>query len=167
MLNRAGYGLLASTKVNDAVEVLKLNVRLFPNSSNVYDSLGEAYAAAGESRLAIENSEKSIAHNPNSEGGKLAFREPRVDQRAIPLPRSASSRKECDDAFEEYDIDHTQRFDPGEFSKYQSRLQDITDETDVTFDDAVCAAAFSDAPVEGRRVRLGTVEDVLVRRRRR
>jgi len=36
---------------------------------NVYDSLGEAYAAAGETHLAIDNYEKSVALNPKNEGG--------------------------------------------------------------------------------------------------
>ena len=72
-LNTAGYNLLGTKKVNDAVEVFKLNVRLFPNSWNAYDSLGEAYAAAGDTKLAIENYEKSLALNPTSETGKEAL----------------------------------------------------------------------------------------------
>ena len=47
----------------------KKNVAEFPESSNVYDSLGEAYAAAGKKDLAIENHEKSLkldAKNQNA-----------------------------------------------------------------------------------------------------
>jgi tetratricopeptide (TPR) repeat protein len=72
-LNTAGYNLLGTKKANDAVEVFKLNVKLFPNSWNVYDSLGEAYAAAGDTKLAIENYEKSLALNPKNETGKEAL----------------------------------------------------------------------------------------------
>ena len=42
---------------------------MFPDSWNVYDSLGEAYAAAGNKKEAIENYEKSIKLNPKSESG--------------------------------------------------------------------------------------------------
>ncbi|MFL5561719.1 MAG: nuclear transport factor 2 family protein [Gemmatimonadaceae bacterium] len=69
-LNGTGYALLSAKRANDAIEVLKLNVGLFPNSFNTYDSLGEAYLAAGETQLAIQNYEKSVALNPNNENGK-------------------------------------------------------------------------------------------------
>jgi tetratricopeptide (TPR) repeat protein len=72
-LNSTGYQLLSANKVNDAIEVFKLNVKLFPNSWNTYDSLGEAYALAGNKKLAIENYEKSIKLNPKSESGPPAL----------------------------------------------------------------------------------------------
>lgn len=72
-LNMAGYDFLAAKQVSDAIEVFKLNVKLFPDSWNVYDSLGEAYAAAGDTKLAIENYEKSLALNPASQTGKDAL----------------------------------------------------------------------------------------------
>jgi tetratricopeptide (TPR) repeat protein len=69
-LNTAGYDLLFAKKVKEAIEVFKLNVKLHPESWNVYDSLGEAYAAAGDKKNAIANYEKSIELNPNSQSGK-------------------------------------------------------------------------------------------------
>ena len=72
-MNTAGYDLLAAKKVNEAIEVFKLNVKLFPDSWNVYDSLGEAYAAAGNTKEAIANYEKSIQLNPKSDSGKEAL----------------------------------------------------------------------------------------------
>ena len=71
-LNTAGYDLLFAKKVKEAIEVFKLNVKLHPDSWNVYDSLGEAYAAAGDKKNAIANYEKSIELNPNSQSGKYA-----------------------------------------------------------------------------------------------
>src|SRR6476661_2340337 len=68
-LNTTGYKLLSAKKYNQAIEVFKLNVQLYPNSWNVYDSLGEAYAAAGNKKLAMENYEKSIKLNPKSTTG--------------------------------------------------------------------------------------------------
>ncbi|MCK4226548.1 tetratricopeptide repeat protein [candidate division WOR-3 bacterium] len=46
--------------------MFKLNVALFPDFFNVYDSLGEAYMVAGEKELAIKNYKKSLELNPNN-----------------------------------------------------------------------------------------------------
>jgi len=72
-VNTTGYRLLQSKKVADAIEVFKLNVKLFPDSWNVYDSLGEAYAAAGNKKEAIANYEKSMKLNPKSVNGPAAL----------------------------------------------------------------------------------------------
>jgi tetratricopeptide (TPR) repeat protein len=45
-LNRLGYTLLGSGDVVGAVQIFELNVRRYPESSNVFDSLGEAYYRA-------------------------------------------------------------------------------------------------------------------------
>lgn len=56
--------------IDEAIEFFKLNIKLHPNSFNVYDSMGEAYMINGQKSLAIENCEKSIAINPQNENGK-------------------------------------------------------------------------------------------------
>ena len=43
-----------------------MNVALYPESSNVYDSLGEAYLASGDSIKALNNYKKSFELNPNN-----------------------------------------------------------------------------------------------------
>ena len=68
-LNNTGYYLLNAKKINDAIEVFKMNVKLFPNSWNTYDSLGDAFAAAGNKNLAIENYEHSLKLNPKNDIG--------------------------------------------------------------------------------------------------
>jgi tetratricopeptide (TPR) repeat protein len=60
-LNTLGYRLLAEHRVDDAMAVFELNVRLYPQSANVYDSLGEAYAAAGQSRRAADSYARAFA----------------------------------------------------------------------------------------------------------
>jgi CubicO group peptidase (beta-lactamase class C family) len=60
LLNSLGYDSLRNGKTDDAIRLFQKNVTEFPESSNVYDSLGEAYAAAGKKDLAIENYEKSV-----------------------------------------------------------------------------------------------------------
>ena len=66
-LNYLGYGLLRDGLVDDAVAVFKLNVVLFPDYANGYDSLGEAYLTRGDKALAIQNYEKSLELDPQNE----------------------------------------------------------------------------------------------------
>jgi CubicO group peptidase (beta-lactamase class C family) len=68
-MNRCGLDLLRMGRVEDAIEVLKQNVADHPESFNVYDSLGEAYAVHGDRDLAIRNYERSIELNPRNQGG--------------------------------------------------------------------------------------------------
>jgi FKBP-type peptidyl-prolyl cis-trans isomerase/Tetratricopeptide repeat len=65
-LNALGYQLLQIGKNKDAIEILKLNIEAFPNSANVYDSMGEAYMIDGNKELAIQNYEKSLELNPSN-----------------------------------------------------------------------------------------------------
>lgn len=69
LINMMGYVMLTDGKVNDAIRFFQKNVVDYPDSSNVYDSLGEAYAAAGKKDLAIANYEKSIELNPKNTNG--------------------------------------------------------------------------------------------------
>ena len=64
--NRIGYNLLGMKKVRDAIEVFKLNVEDYPQSSNAYDSLGEAYMVNGDKEPAIKNYQRSIELNPDN-----------------------------------------------------------------------------------------------------
>jgi tetratricopeptide (TPR) repeat protein len=53
-LNNLGYELLNGNRVEDAIEVFKLNIEAFPNKANPYDSLGEAYMKAGNDGEALK-----------------------------------------------------------------------------------------------------------------
>jgi predicted alpha/beta superfamily hydrolase len=62
LINQMGYQiLLGGGKVEEAIEVFKVNVERHPDSANVHDSLGEAYEAAGKLDLARAGYEKAIA----------------------------------------------------------------------------------------------------------
>ena len=63
-LNSLGYQLLALMRIEDAIEIFKLNTESFPQAYNTYDSLAEAYMIAGQNEQAIKNYEKSLALNP-------------------------------------------------------------------------------------------------------
>jgi len=66
-LNTLGYKLLSDKKIKEAIAILELNASAYPESANVYDSLGEAYLADGQKDKAIENYEKSLQLNPKNE----------------------------------------------------------------------------------------------------
>jgi tetratricopeptide (TPR) repeat protein len=69
-INQMGYALLTNEKNEEAITVFTLNVRLFPESFNTYDSLGEAYMESGRTQQAIRNYEKAIELNPASENAQ-------------------------------------------------------------------------------------------------
>ena len=65
-INNLGYGLLGNGEVQMAIEVFKINVALYPDAYNTYDSLGEAYMEDGQTEKAITNYEKSLELNPDN-----------------------------------------------------------------------------------------------------
>jgi tetratricopeptide (TPR) repeat protein len=74
-INNAGYILLGQNKVKEAIEVFNTNVKLYPESANVYDSLGEAYMKDGNKELAIKNYEKSLELDPKNDNAKKMIEE--------------------------------------------------------------------------------------------
>jgi len=68
--NLAGYSFLNSGRIDEAIAIFKMNIELFPESWNVYDSLAEAYAVKGEKELAIQNYERSIELNLSNQNAK-------------------------------------------------------------------------------------------------
>ncbi|NIR48904.1 amidohydrolase family protein, partial [candidate division KSB1 bacterium] len=58
-VNRRGYDLLGQNKIDEAIEVFTLNTQYFPDQSNPWDSLGEAYAKKGETEVAIQYYKKA------------------------------------------------------------------------------------------------------------
>jgi uncharacterized protein len=69
ILNFRGYQFMAEKKFDEAIAVLKRNMELYPDSANVYDSLGEAYEVANQLKDAEANyalaCSKSKADDPN------------------------------------------------------------------------------------------------------
>jgi predicted alpha/beta superfamily hydrolase len=70
-LNTFGYALLTRKMNAESIRVFKLALELYPNSANLYDSLGEACMRSGDNKNAIMNYEKSLELNPANNNAKL------------------------------------------------------------------------------------------------
>lgn len=73
-MNLLGYEFLFNDYKTQSLEVFRLNVLLFPESFNVYDSYAESLAASGKRAEAILMYKKAISLNPNSEGSRKALK---------------------------------------------------------------------------------------------
>ncbi|MCC8424358.1 serine hydrolase domain-containing protein [Mucilaginibacter sp. UR6-11] len=65
-VNLFGYHLLNKGEKAKALEIFKLNVSLYPNSYNTYDSLAETYESLGDKVSAIQNYQRVLELNPDS-----------------------------------------------------------------------------------------------------
>ena len=70
VINRIGYVLLNDGNIKGAIKIFKTNVERFPESANVYDSLGDAYEKSNKIKLAKENYEEAckiavVQNHPN------------------------------------------------------------------------------------------------------
>lgn len=74
-MNSMGYSYLKKKDYENALKLFKMNVESYPDSWNVYDSLGEVYLAIGNKEKAIENYKKSIDLNPDNDNGKKILKE--------------------------------------------------------------------------------------------
>lgn len=69
-LNNWAYRMMSNNQQTEASEIFKLNVHLFPNSWNAYDSYGEVLLKTGNKNKAAEMYKKSVELNPKNENGK-------------------------------------------------------------------------------------------------
>ena len=73
-LNAVGYALLGRKENAAAIAVFERNAKDHPQSANAYDSLGEAYAEAGERKKAKDAYRKSLALDPKNENAKAKLK---------------------------------------------------------------------------------------------
>ena len=59
-LNFLGYTYMRNDNLEKAIKVFKENVKRYPGSANVYDSLGEAYEKDNQLGQAAKNYEKAV-----------------------------------------------------------------------------------------------------------
>jgi tetratricopeptide (TPR) repeat protein len=72
-INRAGYLYLQRDRAELARRVFELNTEVFPDASNTWDSLGEAYATLGRTEDAVRAYERSLALDPGNAGARAAL----------------------------------------------------------------------------------------------
>jgi uncharacterized protein len=70
MLNTVGYQMLQRGDTAKALEYFQLNIELYPQSFNTWDSMAETLMAKGDYKKAISYYEKSVALNPKNENGR-------------------------------------------------------------------------------------------------
>jgi tetratricopeptide (TPR) repeat protein len=70
IVNNWGYELMQEKHLPEAIELLKLNAQMYPDSSNAFESLGEAYGSSGERQLAIESYTKALDKDPRNQDAK-------------------------------------------------------------------------------------------------
>lgn len=73
-LNSLGYTFIRNKEYDAAIEVLKINTVLYPKSSNVYDSLGDAYLAQKDTINAIKYYREALDINPEKRNAKKAYK---------------------------------------------------------------------------------------------
>src|SRR5439155_21938014 len=65
-VNSLGYGLLSRKQTADAIRIFQLNVQLYPESANTYDSSGEAYMAAEDKAQTDKKYDEAILLKPHT-----------------------------------------------------------------------------------------------------
>jgi tetratricopeptide (TPR) repeat protein len=75
MCNVAGYGFLQRGQTTEAIAVFKMNAETYPSSANTWDSLAEAYVAAGDSVQAVVCYRKVLEVLPADRGGTEELKE--------------------------------------------------------------------------------------------
>lgn len=89
-VNWAGYVLLQARKIPRAIAVFRLNVEAYPDSANVYDSLSDAYQAAGDKEQTALYCRKTLEAIPRD---KTADRETLENIRQSALEKLKAAEK--------------------------------------------------------------------------
>jgi tetratricopeptide (TPR) repeat protein len=64
-INSLGYNFLTANKPNMALAMFELNIRNYPGSANVYDSMGDYHLAQSDTLKAIDNFSKALELGDN------------------------------------------------------------------------------------------------------
>ncbi len=79
-VNNLGYALLGNGNMQGAIAVFQKNVMKYPNSANVYDSLGEAYERNEQLTLAKANYSKAVAQGSKINDPNLNIYQTNLDR---------------------------------------------------------------------------------------
>jgi dienelactone hydrolase len=87
-VNTAGYVLLFGGRAQEGLDMLALNTEAYPNSSNAYDSLADAYLAAGNRTRALEltkNAAELLAKETEMPAERRAAIQGSIDAKLVQL----------------------------------------------------------------------------------
>jgi tetratricopeptide (TPR) repeat protein len=70
-LNMYGYQLMGQNRLDDALEIFKLNIEKHPESWNTYDSYGEALTNKGDNKGAREYYSKALEMAPEAQKARI------------------------------------------------------------------------------------------------
>lgn len=74
-LNDFGYEILGGEDLQGAIRIFTMNTEEFPESANVWDSLGEAHLTAGDKDLAIRDYSKSLELDPDNDNAAAILKD--------------------------------------------------------------------------------------------
>jgi len=74
IINSLGNEALFSEKYDLALHYFQMSIDFYPQSSNAYSSMGEAWTKKGDVKKAIEYYEKSLKLNPQNENAKAKIK---------------------------------------------------------------------------------------------
>ncbi len=81
-INRFGYTAMAGNNLDLAIRYFQMNIDLYPGSSNVYDSMGEAWMNKGDYKKAIDYYERSIKINSANENARQQIEKMKASQKS-------------------------------------------------------------------------------------
>ncbi len=70
IINGQGYKYLRNNNIEMAIQLFRINIALYPNNSNTYDSLADAYLKNNDTLKAINYYKKALAINPENKHSK-------------------------------------------------------------------------------------------------
>jgi tetratricopeptide (TPR) repeat protein len=79
ILNGMGYLFMNQGRLDDALEVFKVNIELYPHIANGYDSIAECYMNRGENELAIQHYQKAYDMMPDDTTATEEFKQRVMD----------------------------------------------------------------------------------------
>ncbi len=74
LINNLGYSALGDKKLDQAIEAFSYNVKMYPSSANVYDSLADAQEASGALNKAYKNYTKALELAESNDPNKAMFK---------------------------------------------------------------------------------------------
>jgi tetratricopeptide (TPR) repeat protein len=70
-----GYELMTGNHFPEAIDIFNLNAKSYPDSGNVYNSLGEACMKSGQKQRAIESYKKSLEKDPSNDNARQKLKD--------------------------------------------------------------------------------------------